>query len=83
MSDFGNLGRPPVTPFNQAIRAQRVRITAVDDTDYRFIIEDFDPTKAFGPAPGSPGMEVGDIVYAIPVVQGGWFLIDPTRIVLA
>jgi hypothetical protein len=83
MSDLSNFGRPPVTPFNQAIRCQRVKITSVDDTDYRFIVEDFDPTKAFGPAPGPAGMAVGDIVYAIPVVQGGWILIDPTRIVLS
>lgn len=80
-TDYGDLGRQSVSPINQATRAQRVRITKVSGTDYQFVIPDITSQTSFA-GEGPAGMSVGDVVFAIPTVQGDWFIIDPTRITL-
>lgn len=78
MSDLSNFGRKKAPPFGSALRAQHVRITGVKPTGYMFVITDI-ASRAFGPAPGPAGLEAGDVLYAIPVAQGGWILYDPER----
>lgn len=46
---------------------------------YRFVIPGFDGGRTiFGPSIGTPGLVAQDEAFAIPTIDGEWFLLDPT-----
>jgi len=72
-----NGNRRPISP---ASRIHRARIRQVlDPSVYRFVIPGFDGGRTiFGPAIGTPGLVAGASAFAVPTIDGEWFLLDPT-----